>query len=269
MNLINFNQSTEAQIIQSIESNMFGHMSYFATHLSGMEVIDRPDMLIINSGLKSETFNYVCRVNLNESEIDNSLNFALNYFHQRQLPACWWIGANSKPANLSEHLAKHGLKQVEEAAGMAMNLNELPENYLLPEGLEIKPVTNINEIEHYANIISTCWNPPDRNTIEFYQQAAAIAVRPESPVRFYLGYLENQPIATGELFLGGGVAGIYGLVTLEKYRKMGIGTAMSLTVLSHGKSLGYQTAILQGSEDGKNIYSRLGFKQFSDFFIYQ
>ncbi len=269
MNLINFTQNTEAQIGQAIESNMLGHMSYFANHLPGMEVLDRPDMLIINSRLPSDTFNYVCRLNFTESELDLSINFALNYFQQQQLPASWWIGANSNSTNLTEHLAKHGLKQVEEAAGMAMDLNQLPANSSLPAGLEIKPVTNINEIEYYANIIATCWNPPDPNAIKFYQQAAAIALRPESPFRFYVGYLENQPVATGELCLSGGVAGIYGLVTLEKYRKMGIGSAMTFTVLSHAKNLGYQTAILQASEDGKSIYSRLGFRQFTNFLIYQ
>ncbi len=47
------------------------------------------------------------------------------------------------------------------------------------------------------------------------------------------------------------------------------GTTMTLTALWDAKNQGYQTATLQASEDGKNLYSRLGFKEYGDFHIYQ
>ncbi|MCL1470799.1 GNAT family N-acetyltransferase [Argonema antarcticum] len=269
MTKIQLGQNTEAEVIRAIEFNMFGHKSYFARHLSTMEVIDKPDMLLIDSRLPSDTFNYVCRANFPESEVDSRIDFALNYFQQRQLPIAWWIGPNSQPANLAEHLEKHGLKRVEQAAGMALDLNLLSENDLLFKDLNIRKATKLEHLEHYAHIIAACWNPPDPSVIKFYQQAAAIAFDSESPVLFYIGYLDNEPIATSELFLDAGVAGIYGVVTLEKYRKRGLGTAMTLTALCDAKKQGYQTATLQASEDGKNLYSRLGFKEYGHFYIYQ
>lgn len=45
MEAIELGQNTEAEVIRAIEFNMFGHKSYFARHLSTMEVIDTQDML--------------------------------------------------------------------------------------------------------------------------------------------------------------------------------------------------------------------------------
>ncbi|MBD2182471.1 GNAT family N-acetyltransferase [Planktothrix sp. FACHB-1355] len=269
MNFIKLGQATEVEVINAIESNMCGHISYFARHLPAMAVIDTPEMLLIDSKLRSDTFNFVCRVNFPASEVVDRIDFAIDYFQKRNLPVAWWIGANSQPPNLTKRLEKHGIKQVEEAPGMAMDLSEFNQNYTLPPGLEIRRVKNLEEIEDYANIIASCWNPPDFCVIEFYRQAAAIAFRPEIPVQFYIGYLGNEAIATTELFLDAGVAGIYGVVTLAKYRKRGIGTAMTLAALFDAKKQGYQTATLQASEDGKNIYASLGFRQYCNFYVYQ
>ncbi|KAB8314617.1 GNAT family N-acetyltransferase [Tolypothrix campylonemoides VB511288] len=75
-------------------------------------------------------------------------------------------------------------------------------------------------------------------------------------------------VATSELFLAGGAAGIYNVATLEKFRNRGIGTAITLAALQDAYRVGYQTATLQASEAGKNIYSRLGFRQHCKFNVY-
>ena len=36
------------------------------------------------------------------------------------------------------------------------------------------------------------WDPPDQGVIDFYEQAAAVALAPEFPVRFYVGSLEGD-----------------------------------------------------------------------------
>ncbi|BAZ24192.1 hypothetical protein NIES4073_50840 [Kalymmatonema gypsitolerans NIES-4073] len=61
----------------AIESNMFEHMSYFQLRLSTMKVIDAPDLLIINSELPSDTFNFVCRAKFQESDVDSRIKSAI------------------------------------------------------------------------------------------------------------------------------------------------------------------------------------------------
>ncbi|MBW4502760.1 MAG: GNAT family N-acetyltransferase [Scytonema hyalinum WJT4-NPBG1] len=269
MRFVKLGENTEEEVVYAIESNMFEHMSYFPLRLSTMKVIDAPDLLLINSELPSDTFNFVCRAKFKESDVDSRIKSAIAYFQSRQLPMAWWISPSSQPDNLAERLAAHGLKHTEEELGMALDLNKLRQNESLSTGLMIRRVTNADELDDYAAVIAANWSPPDTSVVKFYRQAAEIAFRPESPIRFYIGYFNGEPVATSELFLAAGVAGIYNVATLEKFRKCGIGTAITLAALQDAYRVGYQTATLQASEAGKNIYSRLGFRQHCKFNVYQ
>jgi predicted acetyltransferase len=81
------------------------------------------------------------------------------------------------------------------------------------------------------------------------------------PIRHYLGYLGDQPVATSTLSLGAGVAGIYNVATLAEARGRGMGAALTLQPLREAAGMGWQCGILQSSEMGYSVYQRLGFKE--------
>ncbi|HXG65428.1 MAG TPA: GNAT family N-acetyltransferase [Blastocatellia bacterium] len=261
--------TAKATIVEAIEGNMFVRMAHFARQLPQMEVIDDPDLLLINSGLPSDTFNFVCRAKLAKSDADRRIAFAIDYFKSRQFPFAWWVGPGSQPDDLGTRLEAHGLKRVEEELGMAMDLEKLSESHVAPDGLVIRRATRAEEVEDFARINAANWDPPDVAVMKFYRQVAEIALRPDSPTRFYVGYLNGEAVAASELFLGAGVAGLYNISTLTRARNRGIGTAMTAAPLQDARKQGVRTAILQASDDGKNIYAHLGFETYCDFHIYQ
>ena len=61
---------------------------------------------------------------------------------------------------------------------------------------------------------------------------------PDNPQKLFIGFLEGEPVATSQLFLGGGVAGLWGVTSLEKARNRGVGTAMSLHPLRVARARG-------------------------------
>ncbi len=64
-------------------------------------------------------------------------------------------------------------------------------------------------------------------------------------------------VSTGRL----GTAGIYDMGVAEDERRRGIGTALTLAALEHGRSQGCGIATLNATPDGELLYSTLGFRQ--------
>lgn len=269
MNKVTLNEISETALIAAMEANMFGYMAYYANQLPQMEVFDRDDFLLINSGLPSDTFNYVCRSKFDIDNINARIDEAINNFKSRNLPFAWWVGPGSQPGNLGVYLEKHGLTCTEYSEGMAADLRKLPESHPLPDGLTIKRVSTVSELNQFANVVASVFNPPDACVQMFYEQTGDVTFKNPSPIHLYLGYLNGEPVSTSVLFLGVNVAGIYSVATVEQVRNRGIGTALTLATLHDAREQGYQIATLQASEEGQNLYARIGFKACCKFLTYQ
>ena len=88
---------------------------------------------------------------------------------------------------------------------------------------------------------------------------APAALRPDSPARYFVGYLDGAPVAASECYLACGVAGVYNVVTLVQARRQGIGTALTAAALGAARTEGYRMAVLQASAASQSIFARLGF----------
>ena len=79
---------------------------------------------------------------------------------------------------------------------------------------------------------------------------------------FFLGFVNNQPVATSFLFKKSNIAGIYLVSTLKAHRKKGVGTQMAHKCLELAKVLNSTNVELQATDSGKKIYESLGFKNY-------
>ena len=64
------------------------------------------------------------------------------------------------------------------------------------------------------------------------------------------------------------VAGIYNVTCIPEARGQGIGAAVTLAALLQAREIGYRISILQASQQGYSVYSRLGFQDYGKLSVY-
>ena len=122
---------------------------------------------------------------------------------------------------------------------MAVNLRTSPTRDLSPVGLRIRRVRAQAELAAFASM------DDDADELRFYEMTSASLLTDTTPRCLYVGYMDDVPVATAELTVAGGVAGLYNISTVERYRRRGIGTAMTRKLVIDAREAGLRTAVLQ------------------------
>lgn len=257
------------ELATAADANFIVHAGWVQKHVPGMRVVEEPDLVLVDSGLPCDTFNVVCRTRLEAPTALSRARQVIAYFRDAGRLFSWWCGPADRPDNLGEFLLAAGLEMAETELAMAADLAALWAAQPSPGGLEIQRVSTSDQLEDFARIIGATQGSPDPHVLRFYDLAAPTLLSGESPLWLYVGYLEEVPVATAEVTLGGGVAGLYNVSTLPAYRRRGYGTAITLRPLLDARAQGYRAAILQASAEGVSIYTRLGFEPFGQITEYK
>jgi ribosomal protein S18 acetylase RimI-like enzyme len=248
-----------------MEETLHEHIAFVQRSTPGMTVFDQADLLVVDSGMSSDTFNKMARARPQESDIDRRTAEAVAYFTGVQRSFAWWVGPGSRPLNLEDRLHDYGLKAKEYELGMAMGLWDLPPKLESLGDLRVRRVTCAEELTDFAGVFAANWEPPDPAGLGFYQSAAPLLLQDQCPMKLFVGYLDDEAVASSELFFTGRIAGLYSVCTRRACRERGIGSALTWTALDDARRRGIPTAVLQSSDQGRAMYTRLGFNACCNF----
>jgi len=212
--------------------------------------------------------NLVVCTELPAEGIDELIADALSHFRSRNIKRLSWLTEEGVPAReLKKRLLAHGLRFRESfATEMAADLMKLTENNAAPVGLRIIPVENTETLKKWIHVASVGFGiPADAEDIWFEFSEEAVC---SHPFRTYLALLNDEPVATSQLFTSAGVAGIYNVTCIPEARGQGIGSAVVMAPLLEARRMGYGVGILQASELGYGAYRRLGFEDFGKLSVY-
>ena len=254
------------------EANKVIHLSWIQEGTRGMRVYADDELLVVDSGFATDTFNVVCRARLPREASGERIRSVLRHFRSNGRPFAWWVGPADRPPDLGSILLEHGFAAAGTEPGMAADLEglrSLSSVDALPGGLRIERARTEAQVRQFGEALAALADPPDPTVVKFYECAAPALLRPDSPLWLYVGYLGGEPVATAELTVGGGIVGLYNITTRTARRGQGIGTAMTVQPLLDAREAGFGTAVLQASEEGFPIYARLGFEVTGSFTEYQ
>ena len=250
------------ELLTAADDNFALHASYLPSQVAGMCIIADDGLTLVDSGLRDDTFNIICRSRMSEAEASSRIALGIKHFRDAGRPFSWWVSPADRPRDLGERLVRAGLKATEWHVAMAADLMAMTSELSLPPGLRLERACTPEQIRDFSGAGAGGENPLlDSTDATFFSRATDTLLSPRCPIRLYVGYRDDLPVATSQVTLGrAGVAGIYNVSTRIAFRNRGIGTAMTLRPLLDARAAGYHTAILQASADGQRIYARLGFR---------
>jgi ribosomal protein S18 acetylase RimI-like enzyme len=245
-------------LVAAIKANLFAWSRYLGRSPQA-EFHDGPQLTWLFTGISDGFVNSVLRTQLEPENVDAAIEETLARF-ENVAAMSWWTEPGTQPTDLGEHLLAHGLAYTEGGPGMAADLLALSEDTPTPPDLTIEPVEDTEGLRRWAYTSIVGFGLPESEVETWFDVFAGLGF--DLPVRNYVGILNGEPVATAELFLGAGVAGIYVVGTLPGARRQGIGAAMTLAPLREARAMGYRVGILHASPMGLGVYRRLGFREY-------
>ena len=212
-------------------------------------------------------FSRIFMANFNESDISASIEQIVSMIKKLNISASWYITPQSQPANLQNLLKDYGFTHKDDWSAMAIDLENIPESFNFPEGMEIKEVLNLDELQIWTDILVKSFEFPE--IIQSYKKYFINAGLESPNSHYYLGFLNGKPVATGVLFEGEGAAGLFYIGTIPKARKQSIAKTMIYYLLNEAKNREYNISVLQASEMGYPVYKKIGFKKYYTTQIYR
>jgi GNAT superfamily N-acetyltransferase len=258
---------SEPALIHAIEANLFETFRYWLGSWSRMEFHDTPDLMWGVTDIAFPLFNPVMGARLADDATDQVIAHAIERCKARNIAMLWWTGPTSRPLDLGDRLTAHGFKAGDAPPGMAADLHALNQPPTTPPGLSIRQVTDEETLKIWSKTCIDGFEMPDFSE-EFTELTGAAGFGDHTPMRLFIAWLDDQPVATSLLFLGAGVAGIYNVATLASARGHGAGSAVTLEPLLLARDEGYRVGILQSSEIGYSVYRKLGFQEYCQTYQY-
>ena len=262
-------RSLAAETPVRADATFVTHVTWALERTPGMVSHVRPELVLADSGLACDTFNFICRARLDGTTVREAALDAVSYFARVQRPFSWWVGPADRPKELGAVLESLGLERAETELAMALPLDALPDSVPQVPGLEVRRVRTAVELDALAQITAANWTPPDPHVPTFYRRTGAVILNAGAPQWFYVGYLHGEPVATAEATVEARTVGLFNIATRAAFRGRGIGSMLTWQPLRDACAAGCDLAVLQAAAAGVGLYSRLGFTAFGEITEYK
>jgi ribosomal protein S18 acetylase RimI-like enzyme len=135
----------------------------------------------------------------------------------------------------------------------------------VPASLDCRRIQDERTRLDFAHISSVVFALP-------FLSAKRIYADPElwqAPMSGWIGYLNNKPVCVVTTVIAADAVGVYSLGTLPQHQCCGYGeTLLRHAVEEARKETGISRSILQTTDEGFNLYLRIGYRVVTGFSVY-
>lgn len=254
--------------VATLIDGMRSKNAYFPCRIGGaMRVSSLGGQLVIDSGLRSDTFNLVIGDATGFARAETVETIARG-FNEARRPAAWWFVEGAGGAGIAGMLDANGFRYDETSIGMLAELDTLP-TPVYPEDFVLRAASGREDIARFAGLIGALFVPPDPCVETFYARVAALGLDGSEPLKLYLGEVEGRAVCTAALYIDDDVAHVFDVSTASDQRRRGLASAAMHAALTLARERdGVRRAALQASPDGLGVYRRLGFGEVCRFHVH-
>lgn len=243
-----------------LNENWAAWLCFTADHAMGGETRTFDTIRCSSVGVPMPLFNQAFV--FEEPRVDE-LARATSWLAKRDVP--FWVTAPDSVAPAVADMAG--------AAGLDPTATNMPGMaYPSLERLTAEPTGDVDVVEvadsaqlaDFAIVASEAFGAP----LEAAATLAPATTLDDDRCSWFLGYVDGDPVVCGQLIRTADVAGAYSIGVREQFRRRGLGTAISTTVLTAGRELGCSIGVLQASPMGEPVYRRMGFETVTQYHLF-
>jgi len=243
------NQTIEQQLAAAVELNSAEWIRRLGM-LPWVELHDEGDVLWSFAG-DTWPSNSVAHARFKPTTAHRRVGEILAQHWEHKVACNWVVGPVSQPADLGRHLKDHGFTCRIHCAGMACDLEKLGPPPPTPDGVTITLLDNPPSLTPLTT---------ERRKRRHEGRKILSQTVPRT-IWYFSAAFDGQPVGETALFDGAGVAGLYDVEVIEKFRRRGIASALIHAALRHGKQMGRTLAVLGATGLGSGVYQREGFRE--------
>lgn len=176
------------------------------------------------------------------------------------LPPFWILKEPDQAEPFLESLARHNLRPAARWTGMSLVQQDFKDRAEVPVGLQTGRVENERDLEIWTALV---------NNEVFRKNTAAPSIFNhllEDPAfGMYASWMEGHLVGTALSFTHDGVSGLYLIGTDVRFRRRGIGGAVTAFAARDCFSRGIEQIVLHATKEGAPLYKKLGFRKFCYF----
>lgn len=236
-----------------VEANLRESFRALAAGRTNGRTLELPGVTIASLGVTFQMFNaaFLNAPVSGQKDLETRLALARDHFQSERRAWAFWVCEDWLDRQARRYLAgsceRFGLRLASELPGMVAE-GLAPTQRPLPQ-LDVRRVNSDRTLNDFRAIGSVCFHVP----LAWFSEVFDASIPPGFAC--WVGYLEDQPVATAASVPSDGVIGLYNIATAPGLRRRGIAEAMTRRVTPTGPPI-----VLQSTSMGMRLYERLGFR---------
>jgi ribosomal protein S18 acetylase RimI-like enzyme len=250
--------ASDQELAADTEANLWRVFSVFGAGAGG-GVVDQPDRLITHAPIAKPPYNGVWRFYPEpDRDLESQIDEVLAEFDARDV-APLWLWHPSSPRAVAESLTRRGWER-ELVRAMGRTLDDIEQPPPAPENVSVKEETFDDE-----GMVSWRYGL-DTSTSPYLREIFAESL--ERGARLWIARIDGEPVSKVVMQIHNGVAGIYGVATIEKGRGLGLASILTHTALHAAKQAGAKRSILHSTPMAHSLYERMGYHDVANFELF-